>query len=121
MTLMRPRTITTPEDYKEQKVADVWGPTDPETGDGECLGKHTQLEVDLQNLHDDLQELQWKLNNKQESPYEIAESLEVALADIEHINWLSGGNVKMFRERCDYTRKLKATCECCKLTELFEG
>ena len=109
------------EDYKTKKVADTFTPIDPENGESECLGKHTQLEADLQQLHNDLQELQWKLNNKQESPYEIAESLEAALADIEEINWLSGGNVKMFRERCDYSRKLKETCECCKLTELFEG
>tara|TARA_R100001594_G_scaffold32690_1_gene60774 strand:+ start:5147 stop:5536 length:390 start_codon:yes stop_codon:yes gene_type:complete len=129
MTLMRPRTITTPEDYKEQKVADVWGPTDPETGDGECLGKHTQLEADLQNLHELIADLQCTVNNSRKRKgadnlyflSEIARSLENALADIEEINWRSGGNVAMFNERCDYTRELKATCECCKLTELFEG
>jgi len=108
------------KEYKEQKTTDVYTPTDPEDGDAVCLGKHSQLEADLQNLHEFISELQWTLNNSKKSKYEVAEDLEHALAEIEQINWLSGGNVKMFRERCDYTRKFKENCDCCKLTELFE-
>jgi hypothetical protein len=112
---MKYQVKTLPEGYKEQKVADVWGPIDPETREHEprhhdemeYLGKHTKLEQDLQILHEEIADLQWTVNKSlkrkgADNLYflsEIARSLEDALADIEEINWRSGGNVAMFHKR----------------------
>ena len=104
MTNVRCRTITTPEDYKTLKIADVYTPQDPDEGDSICLGKHTQFEADLQQLHNDLAEMQQILMDKKVSQYQIAKYIEEALADIEEINWRSGGNTAMFNERCEYCR-----------------
>ena len=104
--------MTTPEDYKTKKVADIFTPQAPDEGASMCLGKHTKLQQDLQILHEEIADLQWTVHKSlkrkgAENLYflsEIVRSLEDALADIEEINWRSGGDTAMFHARCDYCR-----------------